>query len=378
MFQNSARFWLILIGLPITYVLGALLWYLITHLYWVISIHFFHISVKHYPDVGIWPTRILMAGLYYFLLFKNINPLIYVYRSFDYKPQAFFGVSKGLRPYLIWALHLIVFWAFAYTLGTVITINLRSIVNIGWGNFIEKSAVITPWLFGWLDDLVPSISHEKFFWDHIFEILVHIINEPMNSLNSQSMFYMMRLVLWSITITLCLSFYCYSVFSILWSRKFIRNIDFTLAGWVTTGICYSPLLAGVLYQITPNVNGVIPNFDVDAWKWMTLICELLLNLLYTLTVFNMGKKFGVLVDKGVIKTGFYAVIRHPSYLLEVMMFIMISIVALSGILQWMAILALIIKYWFRAEREDQFMSGSNPEYLVYKKQVPFKFIPGVY
>jgi protein-S-isoprenylcysteine O-methyltransferase Ste14 len=60
------------------------------------------------------------------------------------------------------------------------------------------------------------------------------------------------------------------------------------------------------------------------------------------------------------------------------MFIYMSFVFLSGPLQWLAISAFIVKYWLRSEREDQFMSQSNPEYLAYKKQVPWKFIPGIY
>jgi hypothetical protein len=57
------------------------------------------------------------------------------------------------------------------------------------------------------------------------------------------------------------------------------------------------------------------------------------------------------------------------------MFIYMSFVFLSGPLQWLAISAFIVKYWLRSEREDQFMSQSNPEYLAYKKTSPLEIYP---
>ncbi|WP_299876916.1 isoprenylcysteine carboxylmethyltransferase family protein [uncultured Cocleimonas sp.] len=378
-FINQRSIWLLLFGLPFSYVVGELIWYVACHLFWVYNYYILSVTVPHYPSIGIVPSQVILAVIYYFIFFyKRKNPIYAIWQHLQYQPQKFFGCPKTLRPFLIWGLHLFVFWAFAYTLGNVVTANLRAMINIAWVDFPAQPAVITPLLFGWLEYIFPKFANTKMFWDHMYELIKHMLTTPTKVVDAQSVFSLIRLSLWSLTITTCLALYSYSVVSILWSRKEIRNIDFTFTGWIITAICYGPLLGGVLYQIIPQSSGNVPSYNVDSWMWLTLIFEALLNLLYTLSIFNMGRKFGVLVDKGVVRNGFYSVIRHPSYLLEAMMFIMLSSIALSGPIQWIAISAFLLKYWLRSEREDQFMTSSNPEFSEYKKQIPWKFIPGIY
>ena len=97
-----------------------------------------------------------------------------------------------------------------------------------------------------------------------------------------------------------------------------------------------------------------------------------------LTLFNLGTLFGVMTDKGVRTTGFYSVVRHPSYTLESLMFLLTWLVGFTSFENWIGGLMFPLMYFIRSEREDYFMSVSNPEFLEYKKNVLYKYIPGVY
>ncbi|MCX5657955.1 MAG: hypothetical protein NTZ48_07065 [Candidatus Omnitrophica bacterium] len=193
----------------------------------------------------------------------------------------------------------------------------------------------------------------------------------------EKLFMFIRYLLWSVTIIGCILGYAHTIFSYLWNKK-IRNLDFTIAGWFTNAICYGPLLGFIIWQMVPPLTGSSPIITEGPLHHMVLITELFLNLIYTLSIWNLGIMFGVMTDKGVRKNGFYGTIRHPSYTLESLMFVMIFLKGLSTFPQWCAVSMFIFTYYIRSEREDKFMSESNPDYREYKKAVPFKFIPGFY
>jgi protein-S-isoprenylcysteine O-methyltransferase Ste14 len=88
--------------------------------------------------------------------------------------------------------------------------------------------------------------------------------------------------------------------------------------------------------------------------------------------------FGVMTDKGVRTTGFYSVVRHPSYTLEALMFLVMVLRDLNTASNWLAALLLYgFLYWIRSERDENFMSHSNPRYATYQQEVPWKYIPGL-
>ncbi|MBI3632489.1 MAG: DUF1295 domain-containing protein [Candidatus Vogelbacteria bacterium] len=205
--------------------------------------------------------------------------------------------------------------------------------------------------------------------------------ETMNILNSskistEGFFLILRYSLWSLTILVCFAGYLYSLISVLWG-KHVRNIDFTVIGWLTNGFCY-PLFGIIIWQMVPSLHGGTLIITSGVWQYFMLSLELFLNVLYTLSIINLGMMFGVMSDKGLKTTGFFSVTRHPNYTLESMMFIVLYSSGLSSIGQWLAVSMYFFIYWLRSEREDNFMNYSNPGYAAYKKQTPYKFIPGLY
>ncbi len=300
------------------------------------SIHLPEISFPLYKHkVGLY---ILLGGLYLgLLIWKNMSPIRWFWHLLEFKqrnPKVFKGVWRDV---LLWSLHLIIFYAFGRTLLVFLEGNLKAAAGIIWPGGLSGHA-----------------------------------------LSFREVFSVLRYVLWSITIVGCLIGYGYSVFGYLWGKR-IRNLDFTFMGWATNAVCYSPLLGGVIWQMTPSLTGLEPIFTQGPLSDLTLIAEAFLNILYTLSIWNLGTMFGVMTDKGVRTTGFYSVVRHPSYTLEAFMFIMMYINGFSTPMQWLGMCNIFLAtYYIRSMREDQFMSASNPEYRVYQQKTPYKFIPGIY
>jgi protein-S-isoprenylcysteine O-methyltransferase Ste14 len=196
------------------------------------------------------------------------------------------------------------------------------------------------------------------------------------NISAEGVFEVLRYSIWSIAILACLFAYLYSLISFLWG-KHVRNLDFTVVGWLTNGFCY-PLFGFMIWQMVPSLHGNDPVITSGVWFYFVLCLELFLNILYTWSTLSMGTMFGVMSDKGLKTDGFFSVVRHPSYTLESMMFIVLYSVGLSTSAQWFAVAMFMFIYFLRSEREDNFMNYSNPEYAKYKNQVPDKFIPGLY
>lgn len=302
------------------------------------------------------PYAYAAVALAYFgwLFWKRSSPAIDAWQELS-KPPAWTNTTSIPRAVVFWALHLVIFYAFGSTLTEFLRGNLTAICRFGYPGQVLSF------------DGIAKAKHAAEY------MLAH----PMTWGPPARAFSIVRYALWSITILGCLLGYLHAVASILWKVS-IRSVDFTVTGWIVNGICYGPLLGVALHQSLPHAAEFVPVVSDGPWVWLTAVTELLLNVLYTLTIWNLGPMFGVMVDKGVRRTGFYSVVRHPSYTLEGLMFVMLLLPGLASPALWIAALSYPIKYWLRSERDDAFMASSNPEYLEYQQEVPSKLVPGIY
>jgi len=292
----------------------------------------------------------------FFLIVKHRSPILAFWNRFSYPhPQGYELTGLVNRGLTIWLLHLIIAYAFASSLHTFLIGNMNSLAGLGWA------------------DANLSFSNMASATEGLFHILSH---RPQVATIDEA-FHIARYALWSFTIIGCLVGYAHSVVSVVWG-KHIRNLDFTLMGWITNAICYPPLLGFIIWEMMPPGTGADPIITQGPLYYFVLVTELLLNIFYTSSIWNLGKRFGVMTDKGVCSSGWYSVIRHPNYTLEALMFVILELRGVTGLPQGVAIGMFMFIYYIRSEREDRFMTVSNPDYSVYKKQTPYKFIPGVY
>jgi protein-S-isoprenylcysteine O-methyltransferase Ste14 len=292
------------------------------------------------------------------------SPQVVLWRKIRFRGGPLKWVPDGVpRDVVTWLLHLLIAYAFAYSLFQFLGADVRDALAAGWpgsglavqGN-IESPAELLRTAFTALGYMATHAPHFG---------------------SVELVFITIRDLLFTVTIMGCLVGYGHSVLGFLWGKQ-IRNLDFTLPGWITNAICYGPLLGLVVAGMTPPIVGKDPIFASGPLYYFGLCAELALNVVYTLTIWNLGTMFGVMTDKGVRTTGFYSVVRHPSYTTEALMFVVLFLKGLTGGGQWLAAAMFLVIYWLRSEREDDFMGSSNPDYSPYRKATPYKFIPGIY
>ncbi|HHO50717.1 MAG TPA: hypothetical protein ENK18_07530 [Deltaproteobacteria bacterium] len=311
-----------------------------------------------FPDSALPMARIAGGVAYYgWLLRTRSSPLLALWRALSYRriELAWFPLGRGIG---LWGLHLIIAYAFASTLTSFLGSNLTELGAILWpGTGVSFHTVA-----GAQRSLPIVLS------------TLPTVRDELAVLEST------RYLLWSATICGCLLGYGHTVLAILWKHP-LRNLDFTVAGWVTNAMCYGPLLGGVVHHLLADGDYTGPDPIVTEGPLYVAVLgvEVLLNLLYTATVWNLGVYFGVMSDKGLRDTGFFTAVRHPSYTLEALMFMVMFVPGLTTPIQWITAGSFLLKYWLRSEREDHFLGvAMGPEHEAYRRQVPFKFVPGLY
>lgn len=308
---------------------------------------------------------ILLCGVTLFRTSRS--PILVFWDLFQYRRPSVSWLTGFPRHGMIWLMQLIIFYAFGSNLIYFIGGNINEMVQIAWPSMAKgKMMAFNPWnplsVGNWVMDVGLAVeymvAHKPDFW------------------NVEIMFLVLRYFLWTITCISCLLAYLHSVISITWGYR-IRNLDFTIMGWFSNGICY-PLLGFLVWPMVPSMHGTDPTITTGTWFTFMLSLDFYLNLLYTLSIWNLGLKFGVMTDKGLRTSGFYRVIRHPNYTLEAPMFLLMAVIGTTTVWHWLGASLWILIYYIRAEREDHFMSRSNPDYPIYQQETPYKFIPGVY
>jgi protein-S-isoprenylcysteine O-methyltransferase Ste14 len=101
---------------------------------------------------------------------------------------------------------------------------------------------------------------------------------------------------------------------------------------------------------------------------------ILANLLGLLTIFNLGRSFGILIARREIRTsGLYSFVRHPMYATD----LLLRAAYFIGHAGWETALITILSvllYYLRAVLEERFLSG-DADYRAYLQKVRWRFIP---
>jgi len=338
------------------------------------------------------PTLGVLGGLaYLYVLFRDKrSPILILWDKLGFRggPLKIMPRSSA-RDAATWILHLVIAYAFAYSLAAFIQGNTNDALRTAWPESTLKPQ-------GAFD--VHDLRGTLLFFQSTFAMWLYMPTHAPHFSSVQSVFVTVRDFVYNLTILGCLIGYVHSITGYIWGKR-IRNLDFTIPGWITNAFCYGPLLGLVMALLAtqmqhdvlalsqpgtppswlPPEMGSVPVYVSGVMPILVLSVELVLNVLYTLTIFNLGTMFGVMTDKGVRRTGFYGVVRHPSYTMEALMFVAFYLKGLSSPNQWLAVLVIfILAYWLRSEREDDFMTHSNPEFDAYRGKVRYKFIPEVY
>ena len=168
-------------------------------------------------------------------------------------------------------------------------------------------------------------------------------------------------------------------------KNTIRSVEPTIIGWLVVILCYPPF-----NSYTGNfISWYSTDFPAfwNPYVHVALNVSLLLLMwIYAWASFSLGLKASNLTNRGIVCRGPYKYVRHPAYICKntawmigwipmILVALWDPSLSLMSVLLWLFGWAFI--YYMRAMTEENHLS-LDPDYIAYKQQVPYKFIPKVW
>ncbi|MDX9715223.1 MAG: isoprenylcysteine carboxylmethyltransferase family protein [Dissulfurispiraceae bacterium] len=157
-------------------------------------------------------------------------------------------------------------------------------------------------------------------------------------------------------------------------RNEIKSVDPTLFGWLVCIMCYPPFNSFVFKPFDYRIFDI----SVKTPDWIGVLAGLVVTFLWIIFVWAsvaLGFKASNLTNRGVTSRGPYKYVRHPAYTAKVLIWILQGIFFNQFTLG--ILLAFTFVYYLRAWTEERHLS-MDPAYKVYKQNVRWRFIPGIY
>ena len=156
----------------------------------------------------------------------------------------------------------------------------------------------------------------------------------------------------------------------------IRSVEPTFLGWAVTLACYPPFSSAVTMLIGSyggdSAHAYTSPFGILAFNGLALV----LFGIYVWATLTLGTRCSNLTNRGIVGNGPYAFVRHPAYASKNAVWAL-SVLPLGNPVIYVSVLLWAGIYYLRAITEERHLS-LDPDYIAYKAQVPWKFIPRVW
>ena len=180
--------------------------------------------------------------------------------------------------------------------------------------------------------------------------------------------------------------WCGYVVSSRWIKNTLFSTEPSFLGWMMALFCYPPInrIPGFYY----GSPGETEFFSITHPGAVTFfaVCSILSFAVYTSATVCFGLRFSNLTHRGIITTGPYAYIRHPAYaaknfswwcvMLPAVVWEVFTLKEPAVLLHVIGMIVMSFIYYMRAITEERHLAR-DPEYRIYMKKVPYRFIPGV-
>jgi protein-S-isoprenylcysteine O-methyltransferase Ste14 len=180
--------------------------------------------------------------------------------------------------------------------------------------------------------------------------------------------------------------WCGYVISSRWVDNQTVSAEPTMLGWLVALICYPPFqMVSGLYYASPGEKDIL--FLANQWATTIFTTMMVLSyVVYMMATLWFGVRFSNLTNRGIIRKGPYAIVRHPAYASKnfswwlVMFPVIVYNATHTGlqvaVLQTVGLVFITWIYYLRAITEERHL-GVDPYYQDYCRQVKYRFIPGV-
>jgi protein-S-isoprenylcysteine O-methyltransferase Ste14 len=180
--------------------------------------------------------------------------------------------------------------------------------------------------------------------------------------------------------------WCGYVVSSRWIKNTLFSTEPTFLGWMMALFCYPPInrIPGFYYG-SPGETEFFSITTPQAVAFFA-ICSIMSFAVYTSATVCFGLRFSNLTHRGIITTGPYALIRHPAYASKNFSWWCVMLPAViyqvyvqkdaAPLLHVVGMVVMSGIYYMRAITEERHLAR-DPEYRLYMKKVPYRFIPGI-
>jgi len=165
----------------------------------------------------------------------------------------------------------------------------------------------------------------------------------------------------------------------------IRTVDPTLSGWVVCLACYPPFNQA-LNAFIPWQSSDFPRF-ADSALHVVLNCGILAAMaVYAWSSLALGLRASNLTNRGIVRRGPYAWVRHPAYAAKNLAWWIGALPALwaafmlslgTGLWALASVAAWSVIYVLRALTEERHLLMLDNGYAPYMKNVRYRFVPGL-
>lgn len=171
-----------------------------------------------------------------------------------------------------------------------------------------------------------------------------------------------------------------------WVDNQTASAEPTMLGWMVCIICYPPFQMFLgLYYASPGEREVL-QFE-NQWLITLFTAMMVMSyIVYMMATLWFGVRFSNLTNRGIIRKGPFAIIRHPAYASKNFSWWIVMFPAVIwnathtgleiALLQTVGLVLMTWVYYMRAMTEERHLS-LDPVYRDYCKQVRYRFIPGV-
>lgn len=180
--------------------------------------------------------------------------------------------------------------------------------------------------------------------------------------------------------------WCGYVVSSRWVDNQTASAEPTMLGWVVCLICYPPfqMVLGIYYA-APGEREVL-QFS-NQWLISMFTAMMVASyIVYMASTLWFGVRFSNLTNRGIIRKGPFAFIRHPAYASKNFAWWCVMFPAIIwnathtgvaiAVMQTLGLILMTWVYYMRAITEERHLSA-DPAYLDYCQQVKYRFIPKI-
>lgn len=156
----------------------------------------------------------------------------------------------------------------------------------------------------------------------------------------------------------------------------IKSVEPTTLGWVAALSTYPPfngVTSQFLLMVGGTANFIGQNLPVyQVVKVLILLC----HFIFVASSVSLGFKGSNLTNRGIVTHGTYSIVRHPAYVTKLTAWFLEGVLFASNLAYFAGWAGFAVIYFVRAWTEERHLS-QDPDYVEYKQQVKYRFIPGV-